>query len=57
MLQGMSDSLIEDGRCCGMKVNVENTKDDVRNIQYDATKQPENVEYLNCLVSVITNDV
>jgi len=53
----MSDSLIEVGRCCGMEVNVENSKDDVQNIEYDATQQSENVEFLNCLVSVITNYV
>jgi len=53
----MFDKIIEVGECCGMEVNVENSKDDVQNTDYDATQQPENVEYLNYLCSVITNDV
>ena len=53
----MADRLIEVGRCCGMEVNVENTKGDIQNIDCYATKQPENVEYLNYLSSMITNDV
>jgi hypothetical protein len=43
------DRLIEIGRCCGMAMNVE------IQIKRDQ-KQLENVEYLNCLGSMITND-
>ena len=55
VLQGMVDRVIEVGRCCGMEVNVENTKGDYQTIDYDATKQPENVEYFNYLCSMTTN--
>jgi len=30
----MFDKIIEVGGCCGMEVNVENSKDDVQNIDY-----------------------
>jgi len=30
-----------------MEVIVENTKGDIQNIDYNASKQPENDEYLN----------
>ena len=43
VLQGMFDRVIEVGRCCGMEVNVENTKGvgnvtaAIPNIRYDSS--------------------
>jgi hypothetical protein len=58
----MIDTLIEIGRCYGMEMDVENTK--VMKISRQPfpiqilkdQKQLENVEYLNYLGSMITND-
>jgi hypothetical protein len=57
----MIDILIEIGRCYGMEMNVEKTK--VMRISRQPLpvqitvdqKQLENVEYFNCLCSMITN--
>ena len=57
----MIDILIEIGRCYGMEMNVEKTK--VMSISRQPLpiqitvdqKQLENVEYFNCLGSMITN--
>jgi hypothetical protein len=62
VLQGMVDTLIETGRRYGMEMNVEKTK--VMGISRQPSpmeimidqKQLENVEYLNYLGSMITND-
>jgi len=61
-LHGMIDRLIEDGRHYGMEKNVEKTrikrispKPSAVQITVDQ-KQPNNVEYFNYLVSMITND-
>ena len=62
MLQGMTDSLIYIGRCCGMEMNVDETK--VIRISRQPSPiqimihetQLENVEYFNYLGSTITND-
>jgi hypothetical protein len=62
VLQGIIDRLIEIGKCYGMEMNVEKTK--VMRISRQASpvqimidqKQLENVEYLNYLGSMITND-
>jgi hypothetical protein len=63
VLQGMVDRLSEIGRCYGMEMDVEKTK--VMRISRQPSqmkimidqKQLENVEYLNYLGSIITNDV
>jgi hypothetical protein len=62
VVEGMVDRLSEIGRRCGMELNVEKTK--VMRISRQPSpvqimidqKQLENVEYLNCFGSVITND-
>jgi hypothetical protein len=62
VLQGMVDRLIEIGRRYGMEMNVEKTK--VMRISRQPApmkimidqKQLENVEYINYLGSMITND-
>jgi hypothetical protein len=62
VLQGMIDRLIEIARCYGMEMNVEETK--VMRISRQPypirividQKQLENVEYLNYLGSMITNE-
>jgi hypothetical protein len=62
VLQGMIGRLIETGSCYGMKMNVAKTK--VMRISRQRSpiqimtdqKQPANVEYFNCLGSMITND-
>jgi len=62
VLQGWIERLIEIGRCCKMEMNVQKTKV-VRNSRHPSPvqtmkvqKQLENVEYFNCLGSMITND-
>jgi ribulose kinase len=61
MLQGMIDRLIGIGSCCGLEMNVCETKR-VRisrqpsAIQITIDKKLENVEYLNYLCSKRTND-
>jgi hypothetical protein len=58
----MIDKSIEIGRCCGMEVSV--VKTNVMRISGQPSpvqsmtgqKQPENVEYLKCLGSMIAND-
>jgi hypothetical protein len=62
VLQGMFDRLTEIVRCCGMEMNVEETK--VMRISRQPFpvqimidhKQLKNVEYFNCLGCMITND-
>jgi hypothetical protein len=59
VLQGMFDRPIEIGTCCGMEMNVGKTK--AMRISRQAfpvqtvvdKKQPENVEYFNCLASMV----
>jgi len=61
VLQGMIDRLIEVGRCCGMEVNVENTKAMTvsrllsQTLDMIVQTKPENVEYFNYLVCMTTN--
>ena len=62
VLQGMTEGLIDAGICYGMEMNLEETK--VMRISRQPspvrcainTKELENVEYYNCLGSMITND-
>jgi hypothetical protein len=62
VLQGVSDRLIEIGGCCAMEINVNKTK--VMSITREAApfhimidqNLLENVEYFNCLGSMITNN-
>jgi hypothetical protein len=61
MLQGVTDRLIEIGRCYGREMNVENTK--LTRISREAfplevviDKQLQNVGYFNCLGRMITDD-
>ena len=62
VLQGLTESLIEIGRCYGMEINVEKSK--VLRISRSPSpiqimiyqKQMENVEYFNYYGSVVTND-
>jgi hypothetical protein len=62
VLRGMINRLIEIGRCCGMEMNVEETK--VLGISRESSpiqimrdqKQLENMEYINELGSVVTHD-
>ena len=62
MLQNVIDRLIEKGRCYEMEMNVGNTK--VMRISRQPSpiqimihqKQPGNVQYLNHMGSMITND-
>ena len=62
VLQGMTDKLIEIGRCYGMKMNVEKTK--VMRISRQPSpvtimidqKQLKNVECFKHLGSILTND-
>ena len=62
VLQGVKGELIETGRCYGVKINVERTKEITIPTQpspIQITKeyqQPENVEYFNYFGSSITND-
>jgi hypothetical protein len=63
VLQGTIDRLIENGTCNGMEMNLEKTK--VKRISRELLplhiminqKQLENVEYINYLGSMVTNDV
>ena len=62
VLQSMTDTLTEIGRCCGIEINVGNTR--LVRISWEAfplgimidKKQLKNVECFNCLGSMITND-
>jgi len=62
VLQGMSERTIKIGRFYGKEINVEKSK--VMRISRQRSpiqiirdqRQPENVEYFNCLISIITND-
>ena len=62
VLQGMIESLIEIGRCCGMERSVGKAKAMRISRQTSPVqrmidqKQPKNVEYFNYLGSVIAND-
>ena len=60
VLQRIIDRMTEIGRCCGMEINVEKQrcwKSEVNhpNIDYDRSKQPDNVEYFSSLDSMITS--
>lgn len=58
----MSERTIKIGRFYGKEINVEKSK--VMRISRQRSpiqiirdqRQPENVEYFNCLISIITND-
>jgi hypothetical protein len=63
MLQGMFERLIEIGSCCGMEINVEETKlmrmprlPSHAQIMIDQV-QSESVEYCNYLCGMVTNNV
>jgi hypothetical protein len=62
VLQGMINGVSEIGSCCGMKINLEKTKvmrisTQPPPVQMTDKKQLQNVEYFNCLGSMITNNV
>jgi hypothetical protein len=58
----MINRLIETGRCYGMEMDVEKIKSNVNikatipSTDYDKSKTTGDVEYFNCLVSVVTSD-